>query len=111
GQVLHVGGHARLRADVLQRPLDGSKVAHAVVHYRDHPSSPFDEGTPSPLTATAWRSARPSALKPDSAMWWRLRPRMRSTCSVAPAWIENARHHSSSVSDSSAPIAPSSGTL
>ena len=79
-QLGRIGGQAHLRPDMDQRALDRADVAHAVIHDRDQPSKPFDDGTPAePPGAMASRSARPSALNVASAMWWRLRPRIRST--------------------------------
>src|SRR5690348_9920969 len=68
-EVLLVRGEPWLGAHLEQGTLDRADVADAVVDDRDQPSSPFDDGTPAePEGAIAPRSARPSALKVDSAM-------------------------------------------
>src|SRR5437588_2793416 len=110
-QVLLVRADLRFGPHPEQGALDRAQVADAVVDDRDQPSRPFEEGIPRPPRDIASRSASPSALAADSAMWWRLRPRIRSTWMVAPRWIENARQNSSSTSDSRLPTRPRSGRL
>jgi ABC-type uncharacterized transport system ATPase subunit len=80
-----IGRQTRLRADLDQRPLDRADVADAVVDDGDHPRTPLDDGMPGPpvVDIASW-SARPSALKVASTMWWRLRPRTTSTWIVVP---------------------------
>src|SRR6266446_3789870 len=69
-EIVCLCGQLDLGADVDQGALDGVNVAHAVVDDGDQPSKPFDDGIPgAPPAAIAWRSARPRALKVDSAMW------------------------------------------
>ena len=50
------------------------------------------------------RSARATALKQLSAMWWLFAPESVSTCSVSPAFMANARKHSATSSVSKLPI-------
>src|SRR5205823_5361181 len=112
GHVVRVRCQSDVSADMDQGALDRADVAHPVVDDRDQPRRPLEEGTPAdPPGAIASRNARPSALNVDSATWWRLRPRIRSTWMVAPRWMDSARQNSSTTSDSSAPMRPLNATL
>src|SRR5258708_1345142 len=111
-ELFRIRGERGLGPDMRERSLDRADVAHAIVDDRDHPSSPFDDGTPAaPPGDIASRRARPSALNVASAMWWRLRPRITSTWMVAPRGIDRAFQNSSITSDSSVPMRPLSSTL
>src|SRR5690242_16395138 len=110
-ELVDITGQPSVGADRDEGALDRADVADAVVDDRDHPSSPFDDGVPRPVTVIASRRASPRALNVASTMWWRLRPRMRSTWIVAPRWIDSARQNSSSTSDSRVPMRPRTATL
>ena len=79
-----IGRDHRVRAEPLERLLDGAQIAHSVVEDR-YPRSvafpvahktPFVEGTPvsDSSTATASRNARANALKHASILWWAFDP-------------------------------------
>ncbi len=61
------------------------------------------EGTPSPSSSTAWRSARAKALKATSTMWCALVPASTDRCSVSLALLATARKNSSARSVSKSP--------
>src|SRR5262249_46386795 len=117
-QALLLGRHARPRADVLERLLDRTAVAHAVVHdgylhglldQRAHALNvPFVLGTPCSLgsIATAWRSARAKALNAASIMWWAFEPASTRRWSVSLAVLASARKNSSVSSCSKPPVEP-----
>ena len=89
----------RARADVLQRLLHRSAVAHPVVddRHRRHVSVPLVLGTPFSVgsRATAARSARAQALNVASITWWALVPASTVRCSVSLALAASARKNSS----------------
>ena len=66
------------------------------------------DGTPVSVgsTATAVRSARASALKHASIMWWALVPACSSRCSVSRAAEATARKNSSATSCSKPAMSP-----
>ena len=102
GAVAGLGGHA------LEALLGRVQVAAGIVDDRGgHPERvPLVEGTPLPRGSgsTAVRSARATALKQASAMWWLLAPSRSVTLRVRPAFIAKAVKNSRTSSVSKLPI-------
>ena len=93
-----VRGHHHLGPGIpahqLERLFRRMQVAAVIVDQRDpHHSAPLVEGRTPAIRgsgSTASRSARATALKAASAIWWLLRPWRRSTCSVMPPCVDRA---------------------
>jgi len=102
-----ISGEHGIGTGPLQRLLSRAQVADAVVEHRDagrdgavgngevgH-STPLVDGTPTPSTRTASRSARATALVEASMMWCVFLPRTSVRWSVMPAEVTRARQNSS----------------
>ena len=81
-----VGAHLHLGPHTAQGGTEAEQVAHPVVNYADHHSTPFVDGI-SPANsgsmATAARRQRAAALKAPSMMWWELAPAIFCRCRVS----------------------------
>src|SRR5690606_30431024 len=87
--------HLRLHAQAFQRVADRAEVGAAGIDDDDafagraH-STPLVDGRASPSRRMAWRSARASALKLASILWWSLSPRTLM-CRFRPAASHSER--------------------
>src|SRR5207244_3740639 len=74
----------RVGAETLQRLLGRPQVSDPVVDDRDQ-SVPLVDGTASPSTRTASRSARATPLNDASITWWPFFPETDRRCNVTRA--------------------------
>ena len=90
-------GHDDVCPRAYKSPLHREQVSLMVVDNDDAHSTPLVEGTAPPRagsTATAWRRARPAALKAASKMWCTLSPASCRMCRVMPALAASAMKNS-----------------
>ena len=84
-QPLRIAHQAHLHAQPLQRIADRAKVGPTRIDQRNlRHSAPLVLGNAVPWRGKAWRSARASALKQASTLWWSLSPRTLR-CRLSPA--------------------------
>src|SRR5690606_15614314 len=94
-QACRIGDHLRLHAQAFERIADRTEVCAPGIDDNDalagaaH-STPLVEGSASPSRRIAWRSARASALKPASTLWWSLSP-LTLMCRFRPAASHSER--------------------
>src|SRR5690606_19055042 len=87
--------HLGLHAQAFQRVADRAEVGAAGIDdddplARDAHSTPLVDGNASPSRRMAWRSARASALKLASILWWSLSP-VTVMCRFRPAASHSER--------------------
>src|SRR5690606_20690601 len=94
-QACGIAHHLRLHAQPLERLADRPQGGAASLDDDDAFAgrahrTPLVEGKASPSRRTAWRSARASALKLASTLWWSLSP-LTVMCRFSPAASHSER--------------------